>query len=157
MPDAMTTTMTLPVISAALAGIILILQQILMLATGTRRGKTGQGVGVAGDVELERLARRHGNLAENSGIFIASLALLELLIGSGMTVQILALVFLVARLSHALGFSTLRGSHGKIDGENAPGSVLFVALRAGGATLTALSGIALGGFILVNVWGYLPF
>ncbi|GAB5502173.1 MAPEG family protein [Pyruvatibacter sp.] len=157
MPDAMTTTMTLPVISAALAGVILILQQILMLATGTRRGKTGQGVGVAGDVELERMARRHGNLAENSGIFIASLALLELLIGSGMTVQIFALVFLVARLSHALGFSTLRGSHGKIDGETAPGSALFVGLRAGGATLTALSGIALGGFILVNVWGYLPF
>lgn len=157
MPDAMTTTMTLPVISAALAGVIIILQQILMLATGTRRGKTGQGVGVAGDVQLERLARRHGNLAENSGIFIASLALLELLIGSGMTVQIFALVFLVARLSHALGFSTLRGSHGKIDGETAPGSALFVGLRAGGATLTALSGIALGGFILVNVWGYLPF
>lgn len=157
MPDAMTTTMTLPVISAALAGVILILQQILMLATGTRRGKTGQGVGVAGDLELERLARRHGNLAENSGIFIASLALLELLIGSGMTVQILALVFLVARLSHALGFSTLRGSHGKIDGKTAPGSALFVGLRAGGATLTALSGIALGGFILFNVWGYLPF
>ncbi|GAA6155821.1 MAG: MAPEG family protein [Alphaproteobacteria bacterium] len=157
MPDAMTTTMTLPVISAALAGVILILQQILMLATGTRRGKTGQGVGVAGDVELERMARRHGNLAENSGIFIASLALLELLIGSGMTVQIFALVFLVARLFHALGFSTLRGSHGKIDGETAPGSALFVGLRAGGATLTALSGIALGGFILFNVWGYLPF
>lgn len=157
MPDVMTTTMTIPVISAALAGVILMLQQVLMMATGTRRGKTGQGVGVTGDVELERLARRHGNLAENSGIFIASLALLELLIGSGMTVQILALVFLIARLSHALGFSTLRGSHGKIDGENAPGSALFVVLRAGGATLTALSGLALGGFILFNVWGYLPF
>ena len=156
MPDPMTTTMTLPVISAALAGVILMLQQVLMLAAGTRRGKTGQGVGIQGDVQLERLVRRHGNLAENSGIFIVSLALLELLIGSGMTVQVLALVFLAARLSHALGFSTLRGSHGKIDGKKAPGSALFVVLRAGGATLTALSGLALGGFILVNVWGYLP-
>jgi|GEM_PF-339521 len=153
----MTASMTFPIISAALAGVLLILQQSLMLAAGTRRGKTGQGVGVQGDVQLERLVRRHGNLAENAAIFIAGLALLELLIGSGLTVQIFAIVFLVARLSHALGFSSLRGSHGKIDGENAPGSIVFALMRAGGAALTALSGLALGVTILVNVAGDLPF
>ncbi|MEQ8746210.1 MAPEG family protein [Pyruvatibacter sp.] len=152
----MDATFAFPVIAAALAGFLLLMQQIFMLAAGTRRGGTGQGVGVAGDVQLERLVRRHGNLAENAAIFIATLALLELLIGSGTTVLIFAAVFLVARLSHAVGFSTLRGSHGKIDGQKVPGSALFVALRAGGATLTALSGIALGGYLLFLTIGSLP-
>ncbi len=149
--------MTFPIISAALAGVLLILQQVLMLSAGTVRARTGQGVGINGDVELERKVRRHGNLAENAAIFLIGLTLLELLIGSGLTVEIFALVFLAARLSHALGFSTLRGSHGKIDGKPAPGGSIFVLLRAGGATLTALSGIALGGWILVAVWDQLPF
>ncbi len=152
----MDATLAFPVISAALAGFLLLMQQVLMLSAGIRRGSTGQGVGVAGDVQLERKVRRHGNLAENAAIFVAALALLELLIGSSTIVLVFAALFLGSRLSHAVGFSTLRGSHVRIDGEKAPGSRVFLALRSVGATLTALSGIALGAYLVLLTVGNLP-
>lgn len=149
--------MTFPVVTAALAGILLILQQILMLTAGTHRAKTGVGVGYDNDKNLERLVRRHGNLAENAAIFIAALALLELFSGPTLAVQILAAMFLVARLSHAIGFSNLKGSHGKLAGEDAAGSGTVVLFRVTGASLTALSGIALGAYLLFEISGNLPF
>jgi uncharacterized membrane protein YecN with MAPEG domain len=149
--------MTFPIITAALAGVLLILQQVLMLSAGTRRARTGIGVGYADDKNLERLVRRHGNLAENSAIFIAGLALLELATGPTLAVQIFAGVFLLARLSHAFGFSNLKGSHGKLAGDGATGSGTVVLFRAGGATLTALTGIALGAYLLWVMVPQLPF
>ena len=50
-------------------------------------------------------ARRHGNFAENAAIFVAALALFELLGGGRETVEIFAAIFIVGRLSHAIGLS----------------------------------------------------
>ncbi|MEM9316666.1 MAG: hypothetical protein AAGA95_18810, partial [Pseudomonadota bacterium] len=53
-----------------------------------------------------------------------------------------AAVFAVARISHALGFMHLDGSH------NPDGNKLYVALRALGAMSSGLGGIALGGYLI---------
>ncbi len=142
--------MTMPVISAGLAGILLVLQQILMLSAGSYRAKHRVGVGYDGDPNLERLVRRHGNLAENAAIFSIALALLEILGASGMTVLWLAGIFLAARLFHMFSFGSLAGSHG---GEHIKqGGRVFGLMRAVGAILTALIGLATGGYLALTAW-----
>ena len=75
--------MTKLIYSAWLAAYLLVLQMFLMMTVGMYRTKKQQGVGFqADDLTLERLIRRHGNLAENAGIFIASITLLEIVSGS---------------------------------------------------------------------------
>ena len=103
--------MEFPIIAATTAGILLVMQQALMLNVGMYRTKLKMGTGFGQNQDMERLARRHGNLAENAGIFIATLALLELYTGSGMVVQVLAGAFVLARVLHIVGFSSLAGSH----------------------------------------------
>lgn len=142
--------MTIPIISAGLAGILLVLQQFLMLSAGLRRAKTGKGVGHDGDPNLERLVRRHGNLAENAALFVVVLALLETLGTNSTIVLSLAGIFLAARLLHMAGFSKLSGSHG---GEYAnEGGPLFTRMRAAGATLTMLLGLAVGAYLAFTAW-----
>jgi uncharacterized protein len=142
--------MTMPIISAGLAGFMLVLQQILMMSAGMRRAKTRIGVGFDGDPTLERLVRRHGNLAENAAIFVVALALLEILGGANMTVLWLAGLFLAARLLHMFSFGSLAGSHGgKYAKEN---GAVFGLMRAAGSILTALVGIATGGYLVLIAW-----
>ena len=138
--------MEFPTISAVTAGVLLMLQQLLMLNVGMYRTKVRMGTGYGNDQNLERLGRRHGNLAENAAIFIVTLALLELQLGPTTVVVSLAIAFIVARLAHAIGFSSLAGSH---LGE---GSKLFLFLRAGGATFTALIGLATAAYLLINIY-----
>lgn len=140
--------MEFPVITAVTAGVLLIFQQLLMLSVGLYRVKVRRGVGDGGDAQLERLVRRHGNLAENSALFLIGLGLLELATGSGPVTLGFAGAFLAARLFHALGFSSLAGSH------LAEGSRLFLLLRSSGAILTALVGIAAGGYLLSTASGW---
>jgi hypothetical protein len=137
--------MEFPVITAATAGVLLIFQQLLMLSVGMYRVKVRRGVGHGEDLQLERLVRRHGNLAENAAVFLVGLGLLELATGSGPVTLGFAGVFLAARLFHALGFSSLAGSH------LAEGSKLFLLLRSSGAILSALAGVALGGYLLARL------
>lgn len=134
--------MTLPLISATLAGFVIILQQLLMLNTGIHRGKTGIGVGTNGDLHLERKMRRHGNLAESSGLFLVVLALTEIIGAPSGVILGFAAVFAVARVAHATGFSSLAGSHKP--GENK----LYLRLRFLGAIGTVFGGVALGGYLL---------
>ncbi|MEO1044441.1 MAG: MAPEG family protein [Pseudomonadota bacterium] len=137
--------MTLPLISAAAAGAILILQLMLMVAVGLHRTKSGVFVGLEGDRDLERKARRHGNLAENAGIFIVALALAEIIGAPSGFVMTIALVFVIGRALHAIGFSSLTGSHGDA------GNRFFVAARAIGAFSTFFGGLALGAMLLYLV------
>jgi len=130
-----------PIYAALLGGLMILLQAILMLSAGMYRGRNKKGAGVDGDITLERLVRRHGNLAENAGIFIAVLAVYELLEGQTMVAFSLALLFLIARIAHAIGFSSAAGSHG-IDADT--GGRIFVLFRMIGAGFTALSLIILG-------------
>ena len=102
--------MEMPIYTAALAGFLIILQVALQLSVGLYRTKTMKGTGVGDDLVLERLVRRHGNLAENSGLFVAAIALLELLVGQTQTVFYLCVAYAIARMLHAVGFSNQTGS-----------------------------------------------
>ena len=144
MPD----TVSPPLFSALVAGSLLTLQTILMLTVGMYRNNAGKGVGNDGDPALERLVRRHANLAENAAIFLVVLALYELLFGTTSFVMVVGLVFVAARVMHLVGFSSDAGSHlvNPTGGRRA-----FVLLRAGGAGLTALSTLALGVTLVVSL------
>lgn len=137
--------MNLPLYTAALGAFLIVLQTALMLSTGLYRTR-GIFVGMGGDRTMERLVRRHGNLAENAGLFLTVIALLELLIGQSMLVAGLCLAFALARTLHAAGFSSLAGSHGE---RLAGARRLFLYARSSGAFLTAGVGFVAGGAILV--------
>lgn len=124
-----------------LAAYLLVLQMVLMLAVGMYRTRKLKGMGVQDDLTLERLVRRHGNLAENAGIFIASIALLELQTGSTRLVFGLCLAFAIARTLHAIGFSSAAGAY-QLDSQGI--GRLFLGARAMGALSTAFSGIVCG-------------
>ncbi|MEM1020078.1 MAG: MAPEG family protein [Pseudomonadota bacterium] len=124
-------------LSPALAAFLLVLQLSLMLAVGATRGKANVGVGTGGDQHLERKIRRHGNLAENAALFLAAFVLAEAFIGASTLLLAAAAVFSIARLAHALSFSSLQGSH------LTTGFGLFPALRMVGAFGTLAAGLML--------------
>ncbi|MGF1492357.1 MAG: MAPEG family protein [Microcoleaceae cyanobacterium] len=133
--------MTALIYSPWLAAYLLVLQQVLMLTVGMYRTKKKQGMGFQDDLTLERLVRRHGNLAENAGIFITSIVLLELQVGSTRLVWVLCLAFATARTLHAIGFSSAAGAY-KLDSKGI--GLLFLGARALGALSTAFTGIVCG-------------
>lgn len=133
--------MEIPTHAAWLAAYLIVLQQILMFSVGLYRGKTSKGMGVQGDITLEQLVRRHGNLAENAAIFIASIALLEIVTGPSRVVLILCWIFAIARTLHAIGFSSAYGAY-RTDGKGV--NRLFLISRAMGASISGLSGIVCG-------------
>ncbi len=137
--------MTLPIVSTIVAAILIILQQSLMLTVGLHRTKLGVGVGVGNDTTLERKVRRHGNLAENAALFVATLALAELCGAPKAIVTGFGSIFVLARFLHTIGFSSSAGSH------LTEGSKIFLFMRAAGAFGTLLTGIGLGGFILFTI------
>ena len=96
---------TLPFVSAATAGVLVIVQMLLLFAVVIQRRRHGQSLGEGGDPAVQRAVRRHGNFAENAALFVAAFALFELLGGPRQTLMILCAVFLAARLSHAIGLS----------------------------------------------------
>lgn len=137
--------MNLPIYSALLAAFLVVLQVGLMMSVGFHRLQ-GQYIGIGNDRQLERKVRRHGNLAENAGLFIAALALLELIVGSTQGVLILCIAFAVVRAAHAFGFSSLAGSHG----DNVTGGRRVFALgRMIGAFGTAIVAVAIAASIMI--------
>ncbi len=137
--------MTLPIYAATAGAILIILQALLMVTVGLYRAKSGINLGVAGDKELERRIRRHGNLAENAGLFVAVLAVAEMTVVPSNVIKYIAIAFVIARLSHAAALSTEVGSHG------GKGSKLFVGARVVGAFGTLASFLSLGGFVLYGL------
>lgn len=139
--------MNMPIYTAALGAFLIVLQVVLMIAVGSRRLK-GPAIGTGDDKDMERRMRRHGNLAENSGLFLATLAIYELLVGQTGYLAALCILFAVARLAHAAGFSSLAGSHG----EDLTGSrKLFGLMRAMGAFGTLLTALGVAGGIVVAI------
>ncbi|MHA7820909.1 MAG: MAPEG family protein [Erythrobacter sp.] len=139
--------MTIPLYTALTAAFLILLQVGLMISVGTHRLK-GQFIGIGEDRDLERKVRRHGNLAENAGLFVAALALLELIVGQTPTVLVLCLTFVVARIAHAVGFSSLAGSHGD---DLAGARRLFAGARLIGAFGTLLAALGIAGAIAIAV------
>ena len=68
----------LPAMAAATGSVLLVLQMGLGLAVSGARGQAGVWIGAGGNAGLERATRRHANLAENAGLVLAGLTLLEL-------------------------------------------------------------------------------
>jgi hypothetical protein len=99
------TSLIPPVISAFTAGILILLQTSLMFAAVNQRRQHGPSLGEATDPNMIRAVRRHGNLAENAAIFVAGVALLEMLGGGRLWVEVLCATFVLARGLHALGLS----------------------------------------------------
>lgn len=125
--------MEFPMTTAAVAGVLGIMQYVLMFAVGSVRGKRGLSFGDGGDADFLRKIRRHGNLAENAALFIALLALLELSGAYPMLVMIFGGLFVFARFSHALALS---------------GSWSELPLRPIGALGTIVSGVGTAGMLL---------
>ena len=97
--------MSAPYVSAVTAGVLLLIQMLLTMTVVMARRRDKQSLGDGGNSDVLRAARRHGNFAENAAIFVAALALFELLGGGRQTVEIFAAIFIVGRLSHAIGLS----------------------------------------------------
>lgn len=138
--------MPIPVISAATAGVLLVLQLVLMLTVGAYRARHHHFIGDSQDPNLQRLVRRHGNLAENAPIFLCALLILELLGTAPSAVAVLGAAFVTARACHAVGFSSLAGSHGE------PANAVFAGARVLGAMGTLLSGLTVAGWLLYLVY-----
>jgi len=138
--------MTIPIIAAFTGALLIILQAILMILVGTHRIRNRIALGTGEDLALERKIRRHGNLAENAALFVVVLALAEMTVVPNDIVRIIAIVFLVGRILHAIALSTVSGSHGAATGK------IFQAFRAIGAFSTFGSFIALGGYLLAGLF-----
>lgn len=123
--------MHFPNVTAITAGLLLVLQIVLAGMVSATRGPIAIGDG--GKDALVRAIRRHGNLAENAGIFVAGFTLLELSASSPRLLVGLCAVFVAVRLIHAVGLSQANTSN---------------AMRVIGALGTYLCGLVLGGTLL---------
>ncbi len=94
-----------PVIAAVTAAILLLIQIGLMLSVDVARRRHRQSLGDGGNPAVLQAVRRHGNFAENAAIFLIGLALLEMLGGQQATLEFLVSVFILGRISHAIGLS----------------------------------------------------
>jgi len=121
--------LTPPLISALTAGILIVMQMALALTVALARRRNRQSLGDGGNQQVLQAIRRHGNLAENAALFIAGFTLMEMLGGSRIELEILCAVFVLARISHAIGLSMPRTVN---------------PFRIVGITATIAVGIALG-------------
>ncbi len=94
-----------PIVSALTAGILVVMQMALMTAVILARRRNQQSLGDGGNKDLLLAIRRHGNFAENAALFIAGFALLEIIDGKGVVLEMLCAAFVLARISHAIGLS----------------------------------------------------
>ena len=102
---------TFPAITAATAIVLAVLQMLLVLYTARGRGKYRTGLGEGDNPLLIRRIRMHGNLAENTPLFLILLGLTE---ASGQwagLVPLFAVAFIVFRLSHLAGLAISSGAN----------------------------------------------
>jgi uncharacterized membrane protein YecN with MAPEG domain len=97
--------LVLPVIAALTAGILIILQMALMITVIPLRRKNRQSLSHGGHSDLLQAIRRHGNFAENAAIFVTGLALLELMGTGRIEIGVMSAVFILGRVSHAIGLT----------------------------------------------------
>lgn len=133
-------TLAMPVVSAFTAGILIIMQVLLMLGVVVARRRNRQSLGDGGHPELISAMRRHGNLAENAALFIAGFTLFELIGGNRTALIIMCAAFVLARISHAVGLSLKKTSN---------------PFRTGGVAVTVIVGIALGARLMLTALPHL--
>lgn len=95
-------------VTTALTCSLSILLLILSWSVIHQRRLLSVSLGNGGDKTLERKMRAQGNLVEYSPLFILLIAAAEMRAGTSITIWVLALTFLIARLFHgfALSFSS---------------------------------------------------
>lgn len=120
-------TVNPPIVSAITAGVLLIIQLVLMVGAIRARFRDQQSLGDGGKPGVLRAVRRHGNFAENAAIFALGFTLLEMLGESRTMMAVLCAAFVVGRLLHAAALSQ----------ENTVNK-----LRSAGVVLTMVVGVA---------------
>ncbi|MBV9044277.1 MAG: MAPEG family protein [Alphaproteobacteria bacterium] len=103
------TAIAFPAITAATAVVLAVLQMFLLLYAARGRGQFRVGLGDGGSEPLLARIRMHGNLAENAPLFLILLMLTEMSGRWSGLVPIFALVFVLARFSHAVGLRMSAG------------------------------------------------
>ena len=94
------------------------------------RGQANVLFGTGGNALLEQRQRVHGNFIENVPTFLVALALIELIVGSTLWVAVLAGVFVVSRLAHAIGLGMSAGvTPGRLAGTL--GTMISMVVAAG--------------------------
>jgi uncharacterized membrane protein YecN with MAPEG domain len=99
----------MPLYTGLFAAVLMILQIVLMGIVIAQRGKLNVLIGTGGDDAMEKSIRTHANLIENAPMFLIGLALIELIAGGNMWVLVMGCVFVLARISHAIGLSASAG------------------------------------------------
>jgi uncharacterized membrane protein YecN with MAPEG domain len=128
------------VVSAFTAGVLIVLQMALLLSVVVTRRHRRQSLGDGGDSDLLRAIRRHGNLAENAGIFIAGFTLLELLGVGRLRLEVICGAFVLGRVSHAIGLSRKHTVN---------------PFRIGGVFVTVAVGLTLGVWLIRKTLPYM--
>ena len=137
---------TMPIYTAYMAAFLIIVQTGLAASVGGYRGRNRKPIGDADDAVLARRIRRHANMTEYAPIYISVLALYELMMGQTTTVFWMALLFVIARVLHVIGFSSSAGSHL----EDVSGNRRFFLLaRMLGAGVTLLLSFAIGVMLIL--------
>lgn len=129
--------MEFPVTTAYVAALIGILQYVLMFSVGNTRRVKKVNFGDGGDEALLVKIRRHANLAENAPMFVLLLGLLELGGGRADWIMYLGVLFVAARVSHALALS----------------GIMAGILRPVGAFGTIISGVGAAVLLLMVLPG----
>ena len=98
-----------PLYTGLTAAFLMVMQVVLMFRVMGQRGQAEVVFGTGGNEALEQRQRVHGNFIENVPTFLIVLALIELMVGSSVWVLVLAGVFVVSRIAHAIGLGTSTG------------------------------------------------
>ena len=100
---------TTPLYTGLTAAFLMVMQVVLMYRVIGQRGQADVLIGAGGNEALEQRQRVHGNFIENVPTFLIGLALIELMVGSTLWVLVLAGVFVVSRIAHAIGLGMSTG------------------------------------------------
>jgi hypothetical protein len=99
----------MPLYTGLTAAFLMVMQVVLMFRVIGLRGQAEVLFGTGGNEALEQRQRVHGNFIENAPTFLIGLALIELMVGSSLWVLVLAGVFVVSRIAHAIGLGMSTG------------------------------------------------
>lgn len=102
---------TLPLVTAATAASLAVLQTVLMLRVGFTRLGTQIGMGDGGNETLLKRMRAHGNLAENAALFLVLLLLAEMGGAPAIVLGPIGGAFVLLRAGHAVALSRTTGGH----------------------------------------------
>jgi len=92
-------------VTASLACALSALLLLLSWAVVQQRRASRVSLGDNDDVVLRRKIRAQGNLAEYGPMFVLLIASVEIMSGTSLTLWVLAMSFLIARVMHGIGLA----------------------------------------------------